>query len=98
QSLRALCLSAENGMLLWNVQVFIQETGTAIHSKNSHASPTPISDGRNVFVHFGTHGTACLSTDGEIIWKNRELKYQPIHGNGGSPVLFDDLLIVICDG
>lgn len=98
QSLRALCLSAETGMTQWDVEVFTQQSGTAIHSKNSHASPTPITDGQNVFVHFGTHGTACLTVDGEIVWKNRELNYRPIHGNGGSPVLFDDLVIVICDG
>ena len=51
-----------------------------------------------LYVHFGTHGTACLSLDGKVIWKTRELVYQPNHGSGGSPVLVDGLIVVSCDG
>ena len=101
QSLRAICLDAATGKSLWEKEVFVQdgkEDTSAIHSKNSHASPTPVSDGKHVFVHFGTHGTACLTLAGEIVWQNLELKYQPRHGNGGSPILVDDMLVVSCDG
>jgi outer membrane protein assembly factor BamB len=100
QSLRALCLDATSGKLLWNVEVFQQSGDKAepIHTKNSHASPTPLVDGPHVFVHFGTHGTACLTRDGKVVWRNRELKYVPQHGNGGSPCLVDDLLVLCCDG
>jgi outer membrane protein assembly factor BamB len=68
-----------------------------IASKNSHASPTPVIDGDRVFVHFGAHGTACLTTDGRIVWR-RELQYDHRHGPGGSPVVWNDLLIISCDG
>ncbi len=68
------------------------------HAKNSHASPTPlVYDGR-VYVHFGHSGTACLDTEGKILWKNDSLRYSPVHGNGGSPILVDDRLIFSCDG
>lgn len=97
-SLRTLCLEAESGKTVWDVEVFRQAAGTKIHTKNSHASPTPITDGKRLFVHFGTNGTACLDLDGKVIWTNRELKYSPVHGSGGSPVLWDDLVIVSCDG
>jgi outer membrane protein assembly factor BamB len=100
QSLRALCLDAASGITRWDVEVFVQdgEAAERIHRENSHASPTPVSDGKHLFVHFGTHGTACLTLDGEIVWKTRELKYNQRHGNGGSPVLVDDVLVVSCDG
>jgi outer membrane protein assembly factor BamB len=100
QSLRTLCLDVQTGGILWNIEVFDQDGATTekIHDKNSHASATPIVDGRFVFVHFGTQGTACLTLDGEIVWATRELKYQPRHGNGGSPALIDDLLVIACDG
>ena len=100
QSLRAICLDAATGKSQWDIEVFLQDGKTAspIHSKNSHASSTPVSDGKHVFVHFGTHGTACLTLDGQIVWQNRELKYEPRHGNGGSPILVDDMLVVSCDG
>lgn len=100
QSLRALCLDAASGRVIWNVEVFRQQAGpkSRIHQKNSHASATPITDGEHLFVHFGTHGTACLTLDGKTVWKTRKLVYAPNHGNGGSPVLVDDLLVVSCDG
>jgi outer membrane protein assembly factor BamB len=100
RSLRAVCLHVSDGKPLWDIEVFHQDGATAgrIHSKNSHASPTPISDGTHVFVHFGAQGTACLTLDGKKVWQNRELKYEMRHGNGGSPILVDDLLVFSCDG
>lgn len=99
-SLRALCLEEASGKILWDVAVFGQEPVSAprIHNKNSHASPTPVvADGR-VYVHFGHQGTACLDLDGKIIWKNSDLSYPPVHGNGGSPILVGDKLVFSCDG
>ena len=43
-------------------------------------------------------GTACLDLDGNVIWKNNDLHYAPVHGNGGTPVLVDGALIFSCDG
>ncbi len=100
QSLRVVCLDASTGKSVWNVEVFRQDATTTdpIHSKNSHASATPLTDGKHLFVHYGTLGTACLRLDGKIVWKTRKLKYSPRHGNGESPVLVDDMLVVSCDG
>ena len=64
---------------------------------NSHASPTPVIDGNRVYVHFGAHGTACVSTDGRVVWKTQELKYNHVHGPGGSPVVWKNLLIFSCE-
>jgi outer membrane protein assembly factor BamB len=33
-----------------------------------------------------------------VVWRTTELKYPPVHGSGGSPILVDDLLIFSCDG
>ncbi len=99
QSLRTICLDTADGNILWNVEVFQQPDSVPMHAKNSHASPTPVTDGMRLFVHFGPHGTACLAlNDGKILWRNEELKYSPVHGNGGSPVLVDQLVVVSCDG
>ena len=37
-------------------------------------------------------------TDGSIKWLNTELQYPPMHGSGGSPVMHDGKLVVVCDG
>ncbi len=99
-SLEALCLDAATGSIVWQRPVFVVKAGTApaIHGKNSHASPTPVVDGRRLYVHFGHQGTACLDLDGTIVWRNTELRYTPVHGSGGSPILVDDLLVFSVDG
>jgi outer membrane protein assembly factor BamB len=98
-SLRALCLDAKSGTVVWDREVFRQAAGApGIHGKNSHASPTPLTDGERLYVHFGHQGTACLDLEGNVVWTNRELTYAPVHGNGGSPVLCGDLLVFSCDG
>jgi outer membrane protein assembly factor BamB len=99
QSLRTLCLDARSGETRWEVEVFQQSGGAPVHRKNSHASPTPVTDGKRLYVHFGPHGTACLALeDGEILWRNEELKYAPVHGTGGSPALVEGMVVVSCDG
>ena len=59
--------------------------------------PTPIIENDRVYVHFGPYGTAALTTSGRILWKVR-LPHDPEHGNGGSPALYKDLLVINCDG
>jgi len=97
KSLRAICVDAAAGKILHNVEVFRVETPGPSHKKNSFASPTPILDKDRVYVHFGSNGTACLSSDGKILWK-QVIKYNPVHGCGSSPALVGDLLIISCDG
>ena len=97
-SLRAIAVERDTGKSLYDVEVFHLDEPGPIHSNNSHASPTPVVEDDRVYVHFGGHGTACLSTDGQVIWKTQELKYNHQHGPGGSPVVWNDLLIVQCDG
>ena len=99
-SLDALCLDAKSGRILWEQEVFRQDpkASPSIHGKNSHASSTPLIHGQRLFVHFGHQGTACLDLDGKVLWRNSELKYAPVHGNGGSPIYFENLLLFSCDG
>jgi hypothetical protein len=96
-SLRAMAFDAASGREAMNVEVFRLRSADLTNPKNSHASPTPIVEGDRVYVHFGAEGTAALTTAGEIVWKAR-FPYESQHGNGGSPVLYGDLLIFSCDG
>ncbi|MBL8175119.1 MAG: PQQ-binding-like beta-propeller repeat protein [Bryobacterales bacterium] len=97
-SLRLLALDRGTGKMLQNTEVFqIRDKGPGIHKKNSFASPTAIVSGDRIFVHYGFYGTACLRSNGDVLWK-QTLKYEPQHGPGGSPALFEDLLIFSCDG
>jgi len=99
-SLRALCVDASNGRVLWNVGVLQPDADATqqIHKKNSLASPTPIVRDGCVYVHFGHMGTAALDLSGKILWRQTALNYSPMHGNGGSPALVGDQLVFSCDG
>jgi outer membrane protein assembly factor BamB len=96
-SLRALAFDVATGREVVNVEVFRTRSADAANPKNSRASPTPIVEGDRVYVHFGADGTAAITTSGAIVWKT-SLPYESQHGNGASPVLYGDLLIVSCDG
>jgi outer membrane protein assembly factor BamB len=96
-SLRALAYDVATGRELVNTEVFRVASVDPLNAKNTRASPTPILDGDRVYVHFGADGTAALTTTGAIVWKTK-FDYESQHGDGGSPVLHGDLLILNCDG
>jgi len=96
-SLRAIAFDLESGQELVNVELFRGPSPEIYNIKNSEASPTPVVSGDRVFVHFGWLGTAALSTSGDVLWKTR-LDYESQHGNGGSPIVYRDLLIISADG
>lgn len=99
-SLHALAFDSATGRILWDVEVFTsaETRRRAMHDKNTQASPTPIIEGERVFVHFGHHGIACLSRNGKTLWRNNSLGYEPMHGNGGSPIIVDDKIVYNADG
>lgn len=97
--LSVLCLDGESGGKLWEKSIFevTNPAGLGFHKKNSDASPSPlIVDGR-IYAHFGHMGTVCLDLEGTEIWKSTELKYRPVHGAGGTPLLVGDHLIFSID-
>jgi outer membrane protein assembly factor BamB len=98
KSLRAICVDRNTGAIVQNVEVVRRKEPGHINGKNSHASPTPVLEGDRVYLHFGTYGTACITQTGEMVWKTRLEYDNGQHGPGGSPVIYDNLLIVSCDG
>ena len=98
RSLRAIAIDVNTGAIQQDVEVFRLKSPKLLNGKNSFASPTPVIEGDRVYLHFGAYGTACITQTGEIVWKTKLEYDNGQHGPGGSPVLYDDLLIVSCDG
>ncbi len=97
-SLRAICVDRRTGRLLRNVVLFSVKTPEVIHMQNSYASPTPVIEQGRLYCHFGTYGTCCLDTGtGEKIWE-RQFPIQHSVGAGSSPVIWNDMLVLVCDG
>lgn len=98
RSLRAVSVNLNTGALLQDLEIFRLKSQKPINEKNSYASPTPILEGDRIYLHFGAFGTACITQSGEILWKTRLEYDNGQHGPGGSPVLYENNLIVSCDG
>lgn len=96
-SLRALCLDPKDGKILWNTEVFAPKTEAKIHNKNGRSSPTPIIEKDRLYVHFGHDGSAALDLAGQVVWRNTEHGYVPVHGNGASPAIVGDRFIFPAD-
>ncbi|MGB0326744.1 MAG: PQQ-binding-like beta-propeller repeat protein [Akkermansiaceae bacterium] len=98
--LRTFALDASSGEKKWETTLFKpdpKEAGT-IHSKNTLASSSALIADGVVYAHFGHMGTAALELKtGKVKWRYHET-YHAVHGNGGSPVLVDGVLIFSADG
>ncbi|MEO1995101.1 MAG: PQQ-binding-like beta-propeller repeat protein [Planctomycetaceae bacterium] len=97
-SLRALCFDKSTGELRHNVQVLTPRKAGPHHPQNGFASPTPVLDGHQIYVHFGPRGTVCLNRMGEILWTHTAFDYAAFQGAASSPVLHNNLLLLTCDG
>jgi outer membrane protein assembly factor BamB len=88
-----IALDRKTGKHLWQEEVPCDVTETT-HKQNPPCSASPITDGKAVYANFASGGVLACSLDGKRLW-HRELG--PVlsrWGNGGSPVLYGDLLIV----
>lgn len=98
-SLHAILVDRESGDVLKQIPVFEVAEAEPKHSLNSYASPTPVIAGDQVYVHFGTYGTACIDrASGHIVWRNQDFQIDHQNGPGSSPVVWDDKLIIHFDG
>lgn len=97
-TLKALCLDRANGKIIWEVMLFDVEQPDPVHWLNSWATPTPVVEVGRLYCDFGTFGTACLEAEtGKVVWKQRlPLDHQV--GPGSSPILYQNLLILVRDG
>ncbi len=64
---------------------------------NSAASGTPASDGRMVVSFFGDYGLVAYTVEGKPLWQMPLGPFNNMNGHGSSPVIIDDLVLLICD-
>jgi outer membrane protein assembly factor BamB len=99
KELSALKIDRATGKILLDKVVFHIAEPQFRYPFNSYASSTPaIEDGR-IYVHYGSHGTACLDTStGATLWTRQDLPCNHHRGAGSSPILFGNLLFINYDG
>lgn len=90
------CLNRANGKILWRRES-PRPREQELHKSNTPASPSPVSDGKNVYVFFTDFGAISYGPDGNERWRTPLGPFNNPFGMGASPVLAGDTLIQSCD-
>lgn len=96
---KVLAYNRRNGALRWARDLNETVPREGGHNTASLASASPVTDGRHVFVFFGSHGLYCLAMDGELVWKKQlgQMHTKHGHGEGTSPALHGNTLLINWD-
>lgn len=90
-----LALDRKDGKLLWKVDA---PADGIVRGVNTPVSPSPVTDGQNVYVFFETFGLVSYDKDGKERWR---LPLGPFnkapYGMAASPILHKDLVILQAD-
>lgn len=94
-----LAIRRRDGKLLWQKVLREEWPHEGGHTTGSLASNSPVTDGEHLYVFFGSRGLYCLDLKGEVKWQKDLGRMQTLHahGEGSSPVLHGDTLIVCWD-
>ncbi len=95
KNLHLFALDRKTGKVRWQKQI---GTGDINKGKGNMASPSPVTDGKAVYVLYGTGDLAALDFDGKILWQ-RNLgadygRFAIMWLYGSSPLLFEGKLYI----
>lgn len=66
---------------------------------NCYAAPSPATDGKRVYVSFGSYGTAAINaSNGKLLWQRTDLPCRHFRGPGSSVFLHSKNIILTFDG
>src|ERR1022692_427412 len=91
EKLFTICLDRSTGRIEWRREVPRERKGH-LHVKNGPASPSPTSDGKNIFTFFTDFGLVSYGPDGNERWRMPLGPFNTPMGMSASPVLVGDTL------
>jgi outer membrane protein assembly factor BamB len=98
--LHVYCYQRKDGQLLWHKRLF-GTSPTDLYGPGGMAVPSPVTDGKHLYVLFGTGDLFCLDFAGKPIWiRSLAQEYGPFRNRWGmasSPILVDDSLVILVD-
>jgi outer membrane protein assembly factor BamB len=94
------CIHRATGKLLWQTPVQTPE-GTkmliagevTVTDQTTYAAPTPVTDGKHVYVVFASADAACLEYDGKVVWAKNLGKPENTYGLASSLLFYKNTLI-----
>lgn len=94
-----LAFDQKTGSKLWETVATEQVPHEAGHGTNNFASFSPATDGKNLYVFFGSRGVFAFDLQGKKLWEKDlgDMITRNQFGEGGSPAVSGDKLIVPWD-
>ena len=96
-----LCLDRKSGRLLWQKTAKVAVPHEGYHrAYGSFASNSPVTDGKYLYVSFGSRGIYCYDFNGKLIWEKDlgiQMRMKLGFGEGTAPLLLGDRLILVFD-
>jgi len=95
---QVLSVDARTGRILWTRTAYEGPVYDDRHRRGSYAAPTPVTDGARVYAYFGSEGLYAYGYDGKPVWQAMLGNVAGLSvGVSTSPVLFENLVIVLAD-
>ena len=91
-----LCFDARTGRELWRSSIR-RARKEDFHPINGPVTPTPATDGVNVYVFFPEYGLLSFSFDGKERWRVPLGPFDSIQGLAASPLYEDGLVVLLID-
>ena len=92
-----VCMDRKTGKLLWEQTVRQVKPHQGHHPDHGFASFSPVTDGEHVWAAYGSRGIYCYDMDGKKIWSKELPMLATMFGEGGSPSLAGDAVVVTAD-
>ncbi|MEX2302236.1 MAG: PQQ-binding-like beta-propeller repeat protein [Bryobacterales bacterium] len=90
-----IAVNRKDGSVRWQQQI---DSGNQLFRKQNSASPSPITDGKHVWIVTGNGKIACFTMDGKEVWKRDiQADYGALglnHGYASTPLMHGDRLYV----
>ena len=88
-----IAFNRNTGTVEWQEEVACNVEETT-HRQNPPCSASAVTDGKTVYANFASGGILACTVDGKKLWHRDLGTVLSRWGNGGSPILYGDLLIV----
>src|SRR5437773_7156561 len=94
--LLTLALDRHTGRMIWRRDI-IRDHTNKIFVGNDTATPTPASDGENIYTFFPDLGLISFDAAGEERWRIKLGPFDSFYGLSSSPVVQGNTVALVCD-
>lgn len=95
KTVQAIALNADNGQILWKVNLGANRT---IENVYDMTAPSPVTDGKHVWFMAGSGDLAAFTMDGKPVWQRNLAKeygeFALCFGYSSSPLLYEGILYI----